>query len=46
MKAEEYLARIIRKESGKTESTSAVIARRIVEKQVVSAIKEGPESSP
>lgn len=43
MKAEEYMARIIRRETGKTVAASKRLARRIAATQVVRAIKEGPE---
>lgn len=43
MKAETYLTKVIRKEFKKTAIESKRLARRIIDAQLVRAIKEGPE---
>ncbi len=46
MKAVDYIAKIVQRETGKTIKDSLCLARRIARTQVVSAIKEGPELIP
>lgn len=44
MKAEKYLALVMRRETGKSEKEAQALARRTVRTAKVQPIKEGPES--
>jgi len=46
MKAVDYIAKVLQRETGKTKKDSLRLARHIVRTNVVRAIREGPELVP